>query len=737
MHQPMRSARRLLAALPTLLAWAAAAQQTGSQPPQQVVVTGSTPATEADPFAQKLGKGPLARARSSTGDTARLLQDIPGLSLYGAGGVSSLPVLRGLADDRLRTQVDGMDLVAACPNHMNPALSYIDPSNVGSVKVYAGASPVSAGGDSIGGTIQVDSAPPPFAADNETLVKAALGGFARSNGHGRGGHLSATWANAWLSLNTSAATNRQANLRAARGFKPAAPGTEGGVPIPAEVIASSAYDTRNGDVGIAVRHGDHLLQFKLGEQRIGFEGFPNQRMDMTDNRSRQLNLRYTGRFGWGTLQARAFQQTVNHAMDMGPDRYHYGFGMPMLTESTTRGASLQAEVDLDARGLLRLGLERHTYVLYDWWPPVGGVMGPNAFWNVDFGRRLRSGAFAEWEWRDGSRWVSQIGLRTDRVFSDAGPVQGYDNGLGALWGNEATAFNALQRPRSHRHWDASALLRHVPSATLSLEAGLARKTRSPSLYQRFPWSTQPMAALMNNFVGDGNGYVGNPDLRPEVAHTASLSADWHDDTQQDWGLKANLYWTAVRDFIDARRCSTGQCSAANVAATQGFVLLQYVNQNARLRGWDVSGRARLLSSETWGDASLALVVSQVRGDNRSTGESLYNIMPLNARLAVQHQWGAWQTTAEFTAVAAKRRVSAVRNEVPTAGYGLVNLRLAHDWDMAQLQLGIDNLFNRFHTPPLGGAYVGQGPSMTTGGIAWGVPVPGPGRSVHLSFSLQY
>jgi len=29
---------------------------------------------------------------------------------------------------------------------------------------------------------------------------------------------------------------------------------------------------------------------------------------------------------------------------------------------------------------------------------------------------------------------------------------------------------------------------------------------------------------MNNFVGDGNGYVGNLDLKPEVAHTLSLAA---------------------------------------------------------------------------------------------------------------------------------------------------------------------------------------------------------------------
>ena len=35
--------------------------------------------------------------------------------------VSSLPAIHGLADDRLRIKVDGMDLIASCPNHMNPA----------------------------------------------------------------------------------------------------------------------------------------------------------------------------------------------------------------------------------------------------------------------------------------------------------------------------------------------------------------------------------------------------------------------------------------------------------------------------------------------------------------------------------------------------------------------------------------------------------------------------------------
>ncbi len=105
----------------------------------------------------------LAPMRATTSDTAGLLRNVPGVNLQGAGGVSSLPVINGMAGDRVRTQVDGMDLIASCPNHMNPPLSYIDPSAVESLKVYAGISPVSAGGDSIAGTIIARTKEPKFA----------------------------------------------------------------------------------------------------------------------------------------------------------------------------------------------------------------------------------------------------------------------------------------------------------------------------------------------------------------------------------------------------------------------------------------------------------------------------------------------------------------------------------------------------------------------------------------------
>ena len=86
----------------------------------------------------QLDKQKIDALQSSVTDTAQLLKGMPGVSLYGAGGVSSLPVFHGFADDRLRIKIDGMDLISACANHMNPPLSYIDPTNIDSIKLYGG-----------------------------------------------------------------------------------------------------------------------------------------------------------------------------------------------------------------------------------------------------------------------------------------------------------------------------------------------------------------------------------------------------------------------------------------------------------------------------------------------------------------------------------------------------------------------------------------------------------------------
>lgn len=663
-------------------------------------------------------------------DTATLLQQVPGMSIVAGGGVSGLPSLRGLADDRLRIQVDGMDIVSACANHMNPALSYIAPSQVDSVQVLSGITPVSAGGDSIGGTIRVRSADPRFAAPGAGLVREGQAGlFYRSNGSVRDASASATFATDRFSATYRGESVKSGNYRAGGDFKPATlPSTPRA--LPPDEVGSSAYESQNQSVTLALRGERRIVELKLGMQRIPYQGFPNQRMDMTRNDSQQFNLRLRERHDWGTLEARAYHEHTHHGMNFGDDKqYWYGPkmdipGMPMETEGRNTGLAVNASAPLSDADLLRIGSEFQRYRLNDWWPPSGGGMAPDIFWNIRDGRRDRLAAYAEWDRRWSPAWFSQFGIRGENVTSDAGTVQGYN----ATYAADAAAFNAQQRRRHDHNVDLTAQARYAPDRESTYKFGYARKTRSPNLYERYSWSTGGMAMNMVNIAGDGNGYVGDIGLRPEVAHTVSASAEWHDAAQEQWFLAVSPYYTRVKDYVDAR-CLAAQC------ARNSFVLLRFANQDARLYGAEVSARA-LLAQGAYGSFTASGLVNYVVGKNETTSDNLYNMMPLNARLSLVHQLGAWGSTVELQAVAAKDRVSQLRNELATAGYGLLNLRTGYAWKHVKFDAGVENVLDRRYDLPLGGAYVGQGRTMSQSGTPYGIAVPGIGRSVYAGLTFR-
>jgi iron complex outermembrane receptor protein len=705
----------------------------------------------------------LAGQRAATSDTATLLRDVPGVSLYGAGAVSSLPAIHGLADDRLRIKVDGMDLISACGNHMNPPLSYIDPTAVGSIKVFAGIAPVSSGGDSIGGTILVDSATPEFArAGQGTLTKGEAGVFYRSNGNANGGNLSATIASEKLSVSYSGSTAKGDDYTAGGNFKPAgrafiADGRSiqnSTKWLAGDEVGSTMYKSTNQSLGFALRHDNHLVEFKVGTQDIPYQGFPNQRMDMTANDGVHLNLRYTGQFDWGSLQARVYREQTRHKMNFLEDKAYWyrgnptpppvaipAPGMPMDTEGSNTGATLKADIILSERDLLRVGAELQQYRFSDWWPPAGkGGMSPNTFWDINNGERDRHAVFGEWEARWNPQWTSLLGVRHETVKMNTGTVQGYNAGYAA----DATRFNNSDRRKTDRNWDITALARHAPTKTQTIEFGYARKTRSPNLYERYTWSTGGMAMFMINMVGDGNGYVGNLDLKPEVAHTLSATFDWHDAEQKSWGLKVTPYATYVKDYINAQRCFTGAgvCVAANVTRTKDFVFLKYGNQDARLHGLDITGHLPLARNTGFGSFTLSGMLSYVRGKTADgASDNLYNIMPLNAKLALEQNLGNWSGTAETQLVARKSDVSQVRNEVVTPGYALLNLRGSYTWKQMRFDVGIDNVFDRLYFHPLSGAYVGQGvtmpPTASAGTPPWGTAIPGMGRSIYAGMNYKF
>jgi len=699
---PRSGARTLLALGAALtvpgLPVALAAESATPLPPVQV---DSTTEPEATLGTTTLDAEAIARKRAFTADTAQLLKDIPGLSLYSAGGVSSLPVLHGMADDRVKVEVNGMEITAACPNHMNPSLSYIDPARVGTAMVVAGITPVSLGGDSIAGTIIVNSPDPVFATAGQGLrTGGTLSSVFRSNNRAitASGDVSAATENYSIGYNGS--------------WTQASDGHRGGDDKP---IQTSKFQTENHAITIGARQGDHLLVAEAGFQFIPYEGFPNQRMDLTENKGGFANLRYQGLFGWGKLETKAFWHAVAHEMNF-LDKVK-GSNMPMNTEATEAGYSVKADIALSPDDTLRIGNEFRYYALQDWWPPTSttpnGGMSPFDFINIHEGRRDRLGSFAEWEAKWNEKWTSLVGIRNDIVMMDAGNVHGYSRN--ATYAADADLFNATKHAKTDVNIDATVLARYEADRASTYEGGYARKTRSPSLYERYTWSTGTMASNMNNWTGDGNGYVGKIDLKPEVAHTASLSGDWHDPARKTWGAKLTPYYTYVQDYIDADRYPT-------FTSNTTFGKLKLANHEANLYGLDLSGNLEAWESDAAGRGVVKATLGYVKGWNRDTGNNLYNVMPLNARFALEHKLGGWGNAVDLQMVNGKSEVATNRNELKTPGYAVVNLATSYTWENLTGSLGIENLFDKLYYQPLGGV------DLSDTGKTLRYNVPGTGRS---------
>lgn len=678
----------------------------------------------------------LNQSRVNTNNTAAMLLNIPGVTMYTNGGVSGLTAIHGLADDRVSVAVDGMPLLSSCPNHMNSPLSYISPSNVGSVKVITGLSPVSAGGDSLGGVVSVQSLPPVFAAKGQTLQQGEVGASYSSNASAIAGNLNLTAAGDEFSANYTVDSAKANNYTAGGNFKPVANGLNG------NVVGASRYIATNQQLNLAWQKDNHLVELKTSYQFIPFEGYANQRMDMTKNIGAQFNLKYTGQYDWGKLEANAYNQMVNHQMEDNVGA-RTSPSMPMLTASSTNGVDVKGTIPLSETQLARVGALLQTYKLNDWWPasstsPGNQMMGPNTFQNINNGTRDRLGAFSEVEQQWTKEWMGLAGLRVEQVAANAGDVQGYNNanvtaGMMPMTTNylrDSTAFNAQQHKQTNYNWDLTALSRYKPDQTQNYEAGYSRKTRSPNLYERYSWSTTSMAAIMNNFVGDGNGYVGQVTLAPEVANTFSLAGDWHDANKEAWGFKANPYYTYVSNYIDAACYST--CTANQ------FNVLKYVNQNAQLYGIDLSGNVMLGKLAQLGSFQLTGLGSYTRGQNVTAGTNLYNIMPLNGTVGlVQYIGSNWTNTVQGQFVAAKTDLNTVRNEIRTGGYSLFNLRSSYDDKKYRVNFGIENLLNKLYALPQGGAYLGQGNTMGMNSVPWGTAVAGMGRTFYVSANMKF
>lgn len=644
-----------------------------------------------------LGPGHLRHA-----DAAGIVGGMPGAAIVRNGSQTGILQLRGLSGDRVAVRVDGMTITPACPNHMDPPLHYAHPSGGDLIELMAGISPVSAGGDHIGGSLLVKSAEPEFAAEGALLTKGTLGAAFR-------GSQDAVSLAADLSIAGEDTAFRYRGSAA----------TAGDLRYPGGTVSASGFDTTSHDLTTAWRTPGGYLAVDAGFSATRDSGTPSLPMDMIRDDAWRFGITSRENLNWGTLENRFYVHDIDHLMDNYSLRPVMPGAMAMEAPSASRDFGWRGDLTVPlGENEFRAGIDLHRNEFSAGQVVASGMMAGARRDTFHDNRRSRYGAYAEWNRKHSSAWSSRLGVRGDVVTSDAAAVSNAILPPPGMMRNAILAdqarFNAADRAFTDVLPAATAALRFEPDDKTAIELAAALKSRAPSLVERYLWT--PLNASAG--LADGRTYLGNLGLDPETSLQLALAATREGDS---WHLGITPFYQNVYDYIQGMPIAR--------IDSNGLPVLQYQNiDRAELYGLELTGGWR------FNDAlSLEGSVSHVRGRNMETGDDLYRIAPLHGMFDLGYQRGSWESHLEWAWASAQNRVSGLQNEPSTPGYGILNLRVAKTFaDSVRVEVGVENLLDKRYADHLGGVN-----RVSGGDLATGEPIPGAGRFAYLSLGWEF
>jgi len=658
-------------------------------------------AEEAEPLMTVVVEGtprviaPLDAADDVNGvpaDAAELLTQVPGAAVVRNGAQTGIVQLRGLFNERVRVRVDGMSITPACPNHMDPPLHYVGLEALDTLDVIVGATPVSQGGDSLVGSVEAKSRPPRFAADAAWQPSARVElGYASGN-------------DAKQVAVEMGAFNDVLNLRYHGGYQDA-----GNYDSARGEVADTGYTSERHALAAGYKHGSGVWELEAGTHRASDVGTATLPMDMVKDDANRVRLAFKGDTPAGQLEAQVYRHEIDHLMDnfslrplAAPNRMQ----APATSDDTGLTVALANPAGV---GTMKLGMEIHAndfdMVQQNLTLPTLPVQ--DTFSNS---QRDRYAAYGEWEGSIAPRLRINAGLRGEVVRMDTDNIDSVF-AMPAIVADQ-TAFNARDHAITDSNLDATVALSYALQRGLSLEGALTRKTRSPSILERYLWT--PTSASAGQ--ADGRTYLGNLDLEPEVAHGVDIGFKLK---QAGLRAQAGVFWKDVSDFI--------QGMPITMLDSNGLPVLQYTNVNARLWG----GEASL--TKQFGALELGTWVSYTRGENTDNDDNLYRIAPLRGGVSADYRMQSWQVGGEWIVSARKEDVAAYNGELETPGYGVLNLHAGFTpLKNLNFTAGVDNVFDKLYYDPLAGVNRVFDSSVPVGGV-----MPAMGRSLYVKMAWTY
>ncbi len=576
--------------------------------------------------------------------TEDLMARVPGAGFLQRGNFAWEPVIRGMGGGQIGVVIDGIQVIGACVDKMDPTSAYVEVENLARLELTKGGFDL-AGGSQIGGSVNLVTEKPRF--DEKAWASSEVA-FESASAMRRG-RLVGGVSKGMLGLRASW------SYRKANDFRPG-----GG-----NAIAGSGYEKNNYKIDATLRpHHAHEITASYLADNAWNVGYPVLLMDATLAQARIYSLNHI----WTphdavrglTVDTRVYRTTVDHWMDDFSrdvmDRpVMRGMYMPMYGFTRTTGGLSKAHYE---EGRNRFGLTIDAY-------------------------RTRS---------FGDMWMFSVFegiqdmylLNLDHIVVDTGSLAADASRqlTSRLRVHGSTRLNVTTRSRgeddrSYVMGNASASVEHAFNPLTKVRLGVATVGRAPTHVENF-------GHYVYNYV-DGYFYTGNPDLKPERSWQMDLGFErWTDR----YAVKAGLFVNLIEDYI------VGMADDG-FGSSDIYQFRVYDNASrARLAGFELSGTLGL--GRGWSVASSA---AYVHGQNLEVGEPLYFMPPFSGLVGLRWDGARTWLEAETRFAMPQNRVArVVANEEGTDGWATLNLRFSRTLGTStHLKGGVENVFDaRYH-----------------------------------------
>ncbi|MBO6575689.1 MAG: TonB-dependent receptor [Rhodothermales bacterium] len=593
--------------------------------------------------------------------TEDLMDRVPGADFIQRANFAWEPVIRGMSGGQIGLVIDGIKVIGACIDEMDPTSAYVEVENLERLDLTKGGFDLSSGSQ-IGGAINLVTQKPslsdPFSLSSEA-------GFESASGLRRGRVV-------------ASASEGDVGVRFSYSYKRAADFRPGGG---AADVAGSGYEKNNykADVAWQPHHAHRLEASFLGDNAWGV-GYPVLLMDATLAKARIYSLTHTLTPHSGGaphhVETKVYHNTVDHWMDdFGRDvlerQVMRGMNMPMYGLTRTSGLISTADIRLDGGNRVGVTLDAYrTKSFGDMWM-FSVFEGIQDMYLLNLGDVVVNHAALA---VNGTYHLSErLSLRADARMDVSPRDVKREESRSILEGR----WDTDDLSRTYVLGNLSTTLEYAFSPATRVRFGMANVSRLPTHIENY-------GHYVYNYV-DGYFYTGNPDLKPERSRQAEIGIDhWG----QRAGLRASVFANHVRNYI----IGEGDTGLTEGSSTYRFRV--YRNADAALlMGGEVSAVAELGKG-----ISIAGAGSYTWGQNLEFDEPLYLMPPLSGMLSLRADRGRRWAELEARMAMPQNRVSRqVAREDGTDGYFILNVRGSLPVPGgAELKVGVENLLDTFY-----------------------------------------